>query len=100
MDRIMDLGEIYGNNIVEVGDGTELHVHFANNAGRGRDNVTITRVPLDTARRMYVRMYPPHVVLARTRTSGWAGKVNFSRAVRARLSVAQRPYAGSSKATF
>jgi hypothetical protein len=45
----------FGCDSVDVGDGTRIDVHMANNSGRGRDNVTLTRVRDETPRPTYTR---------------------------------------------
>ena len=53
----------------------DIHLHYANNKGRGGDNVTVTIVEPGTERlsrsgnyKNYIRQY---------RTSGWKGIVNI-----------------------
>lgn len=75
---------IYGCKTINLGDGTEIHVHMANNSGRGTDNVTLTRVPVGTKRPTYTRQYQDEII-SQVKTSGWRGRVNFSRKIREQL---------------
>ena len=61
-----------------------LYFWYANNKGRGSDNVTIVRSksPIRATRSI-----KQEAVLAATKTSAWAGNVNFSRAVKRQLGV-------------
>jgi len=68
-------------------DGTRIDVHMANNAGRGRDNVTLTRVRQDVKRPGYTRQYADDDVISQTRTSGWNGKWAFSVRIRRELGL-------------
>jgi hypothetical protein len=77
----------YGCDSVNVGDGTRIDVHMANNAGRGRNNVSLTRVRSETPRPTYTRQYADADVIARTRTSGWRGKWALTRRVREELGM-------------
>ena len=72
---------------VNLNDGTELHIHMANNRGRGYDNVTLTRVKIGTNRPKFTRGYSDSDIIAQTRTSGWKGKVNFSLRVKSDLNI-------------
>ena len=78
----------YGCKSVDCGDGkTRIDVHMANNAGRGSDNVTLTRVKTTAKRPSYTRQYADDDVVAQTRTSGWDGKWAFSQRVREELGL-------------
>ena len=77
----------YGVNSVDCGDGTRIDVHMANNAGRGRDNVTLTRVAVAVGRPKYTRQYADDEVVGQTRTSGWRGKWSMSRRVSENLGL-------------
>jgi hypothetical protein len=77
----------YGCSSVDVGDGTRIDVHMANNAGRGNDNVTLTRVCNETPRPTYTRQYADADVIAQTRTSGWRGKWSLTQRVREELGL-------------
>jgi len=78
--------KIYGCKTVDLNDGTELHVHMANNAGRGSNNVTLTRMRKNSVRPQYTRSYGADVI-AQTTTSGWRGTVNFSKRVQTELGI-------------
>jgi hypothetical protein len=77
----------YGVGSVDCGDGTRVDVHMANNAGRGQDNVTLTRVRQGLPRPAYTRQYTPADVIAQTRTSGWRGKWSLTARVREDLGL-------------
>ena len=77
----------YGCKSVDCGDGTRIDVHMANNAGRGSDNVTLTRVAVTVARPAYTRQYHDADIIAQTRTSGWNGKWAMSQRVREELGL-------------
>ena len=53
----------------------DIHLHYANNRGRGRDNVTVTIVLPGTVRPDYTRKYTNYI--EQYRTSGWSGIVNI-----------------------
>lgn len=77
----------YGCSSVDLGDGTRIDVHMANNAGRGADNVTLTRVHESVSRPAYTRQYADDDVIGSTRTSGWRGKWALTRRVREELGL-------------
>ena len=77
----------YGCRSVDCGDGTRIDVHMANNAGRGSDNVTLTRVKTTVMRPSYTRQYAAADIVAQTRTSGWNGKWALSQRVREELGL-------------
>lgn len=77
----------YGCSSVDVGDGTRIDVHMANNAGRGNNNVTLTRVRESVSRPAYTRQYTDDDVIGQTRTSGWRGRWALTRRVRAELGL-------------
>ena len=77
----------YGCNSVDCGDGTRIDVHMANNAGRGTNNVTLTRVKTTAKRPAYTRQYAAADVVAQTRCSGWNGKWALSQRVREELGL-------------
>jgi len=54
----------------------DVHLHYANNAGRGKDNVTVTFVPHRAVRPNYTREYHDDDILKQYRVSGWQGWVN------------------------
>ena len=75
----------YGVRSVDCGDGTRIDVHMSNNAGRGGNNVTLTRVASNVERPAYTRHYADADVIAQTRTSGWRGKWALNQRVREEL---------------
>jgi len=77
----------YGCKSVYCGDGTRIDVHMANNAGRGTNNVTLTRVKTTVMRPSCTRQYAAADVVAQTRCSGWAGKWALSQRVREELGL-------------
>lgn len=73
---------------VILDNGEELHLHYANNRGRGNDNCTITRVEQGVERPGQVREYDGlSGVIAQGRTSSWKGHVNFSSRIRRELGL-------------
>lgn len=68
---------------VTLNDGTFLHFWYANNKNRGDNNVTIIH---STEPRASVSAKQSGV-LSMARTSGWSGKVNFSKRVQRELGV-------------
>ena len=77
----------YGCRSVDCGDGTRIDVHMANNAGRGSDNVTLTRVSATVMRPSYTRQYDEGDIIAQTQTSGWCGNWALSQRVREELGL-------------
>jgi len=65
----------------------KLVFYYANNAGRGTDNVTIYKIDIDTPRAGCCKEQEKLPYMAVTKTSGWSGNVNFSKNVRARLKL-------------
>ncbi len=57
--------------------GADIHVHYANNAGRGNNNVTITVVKPGTPRAKYTRAYNDKRIVTQWETTGWRGLVNI-----------------------
>lgn len=53
----------------------DIHVHWANNAGRGDNNVTLTVVPIDYPRPPKTAQYQEYI--SRQRVSGWRGHVSI-----------------------
>ena len=72
-----------GIKSMELGNGEYLYFWYANNGGRGTDNCTIIRT---TDERAHVSARQTGII-ASTRTSAWAGTVNFSKRVRESLGV-------------
>ena len=83
-------GKQFGCGSVDCGDGTRIDVHMANNAGRGSDNVTLTRVAATVEREMYTRDYDAGAIIGRTRTSGWRGSWTLTKAVQAELGLRRK----------
>ena len=79
----------FGCGSIEIGDGTRIDIHMANNAGRGTDNVTLTLVRSAVPRPAYTRQYKQADIIAQTRTSGWCGHWSLSRRVREELGLEQ-----------
>lgn len=67
-----------------LGNGEYLYFWYANNAGRGSDNVTVIR---STSPERASLSKKQSGVVAMTRTSAFMGKVNFSSRVRAELGI-------------
>ena len=69
---------------IDIEDGTYLYFWYANNRGRGDNNVTIIRSksPIRAA-----LSRTQNGIVATTLTSGWRGHVNFSKAVRGYLGL-------------
>lgn len=65
--------EFHGATLIAL-KHADIHLHYANNRGRGRDNVTITIVKPGAQRPSYTREYQDFI--AQFRTSGWKGNVN------------------------
>ncbi len=55
----------------------EIHVHYANNAGRANNNVTLTVVKPGTPRAEYTRAYDEKRIVTQWETTGWRGHVNI-----------------------
>lgn len=53
----------------------DIHLHYANNRGRGSNNVTVSIVPIGTNRKQFSREYP--IEISQYRISGWRGIVNI-----------------------
>lgn len=77
----------HGCGFLDCGDGTRVDVHMANNAGRGRDNVTLTRVAATVTRPAYTRQYKNGDIIAQTQTSAWRGNWSLSTRVRRDLGL-------------
>jgi len=57
----------------------DVHLHYANNKGRGSDNVTITIVDKGEARPYYTSGYKKYI--EQFLVSGWHGSVNVPKSV-------------------
>jgi len=55
----------------------DIHLHYANNTGRGKDNVTVTFVMPGIKRKNRSNQYNASEVLKQYRISGWRGNVNI-----------------------
>lgn len=77
----------YGCGSLDVGNGTRIDVHMANNAGRGNNNVTLTHVCDSVERPARSRQYNDADVIGQTHTSGWRGRWTLSRRVRDALGL-------------
>jgi hypothetical protein len=75
----------YGCGSIDCGDGTRIDVHMANNAGRGTNNVTLTRVAVTVARPAYTRQYHDADIIARTQTGGWCGHWSITKKIEQEL---------------
>lgn len=72
-----------GIKTLDLGNGEKLHFWYANNRGNGDSNVTIAR---STADRAACASKQPDIISI-TKTSAWAGNVNYSKSVRDRLGI-------------
>lgn len=77
----------HGCGSVDCGDGTRIDVHMANNAGRGTNNVTLTRVAATVKRPAYTRQYESDDIIAQTQTSGWRGNWSLTESIRRDLGL-------------
>jgi len=77
----------HGCGSLDCGDGTRVDIHMANNAGRGRNNVTLTRVAATVTRPAYTRQYEGADIIAQTQTGGWCGNWSLSTRVRRDLGL-------------
>ena len=70
--------KFYSKKKIRLANDTDIHLHYANNVGRGSDNVTVTVVERDCPRPMYTSRYKDYedMVKMQFRTSGWRGNVN------------------------
>ena len=68
--------KFFGKKNIRLGD-VDCHLHYANNRGRGQDNVTVTFVTSKTPRPQYTREYNEDDIIKQYRVSGWRGNVNF-----------------------
>lgn len=67
-----------GIKTLNLGNGEKVHFWYANNKGNGDSNVTIARSTADRA----ACSAKQADVIAITKTSAWAGNVNYSKSVR------------------
>jgi len=66
--------KFYSKKIIEL-NNADIHLHYANNRGRGSDNVTLTFVPCGTDRHINSQ-YSDNQYFKQYRVSGWEGNVN------------------------
>lgn len=66
--------KFYSEKIINLVNA-DVHLHYANNKGRGRDNVTLTFVKPGTERKSNANKYN-YDYIKQYRVSGWAGVVN------------------------
>jgi len=66
--------KFYSEKIVNL-KKADVHFHYANNKGRGTDNVTVTVVTIGASRPQYTRQYKNRYIV-QFRVSGWKGTVN------------------------
>jgi len=69
----------YSETKITLADDTDIHLHYANNKGRGSDNVTVTVVHRDCPRPARTAGYRDYEDMIRVQfqTSGWRGAVNI-----------------------
>lgn len=70
---------VNGVKKITLNNDREIHLHYANNKGRGTDNVTITIVESGCPRPARTRDYEHYedMVMKQYRTSGWRGIVHI-----------------------
>jgi hypothetical protein len=67
--------KFYSKKIIEL-KNADIHLHYANNKGRGSDNVTVTFVPSGSDRHANSK-YSDNQYFKQYRVSGWSGNVNI-----------------------
>ena len=70
--------KFYSKKIIQLKQA-DVHLHYANNKGRGRDNVTVTVVSPGAPRPGVTRGYTDY--RRQFRVSGWSGNVNVPTAL-------------------
>ena len=68
--------KFYSEKLIKL-HNADCHLHYANNAGRGTDNVTVTFVKPGTIRPSFTREYEDKDIIRQYRVSGWRGNVNI-----------------------
>lgn len=68
----------YSKKII-FGNSADIHLHYANNAGRGDSNVTLTIVERGQKRECRVKDYKDYI--NRYLVSGWRGVVHIKKSV-------------------
>ncbi len=76
--------------IIKLNNDTEIHLHYANNKGRGDNNCTLTLVESGTIRQQYTRQYETYI--DRTKTSAWNGHPNLSRRVLGKINISKSEF--------
>ncbi|MDX9817184.1 MAG: hypothetical protein RBT06_09650 [Smithellaceae bacterium] len=66
--------KFYSEKIIRL-KNADIHLHYANNKGRGDNNVTVTIVNSGTMRPGTTREYEDYI--RQYRVSGWKGTVNI-----------------------
>jgi len=69
--------KFFAKKEIELKSAT-IHLHYANNRGRGASNVTITIVRPNATRQNRVRGYNKSDIISQYRTCGWRGNVNIT----------------------
>ncbi|HEY0090241.1 MAG TPA: hypothetical protein VGB37_15440 [Candidatus Lokiarchaeia archaeon] len=69
--------KFYGIKIIKC-ITADIHCHYANNRGRGRNNLTLTVVKKGTVRKIFTRDYLPEELISQWRTASWRGNFNIS----------------------
>lgn len=72
--------KFYAKKIIEL-HSADIHLHYANNKGRGSDNVTVTIVKSGSQRPDYTKKYDERFIISQYRTSGWVGNVNIPNSI-------------------
>lgn len=75
---------IFNPKTIKINDNLFLHFWYANNKGRGRDNVTIVKSA--SSCRAATSKKQSDVILTTT-TSAWRGQVNMSKRIMSDLEV-------------
>jgi len=70
--------KFHGEKIINLNDA-DIHLHYANNRGRGHDNVTVTVVGIGQERPAVTKKYDKFI--EQFRVSGWRGNVNIPNGV-------------------
>ncbi|HLA29296.1 MAG: hypothetical protein UU10_C0022G0011 [Parcubacteria group bacterium GW2011_GWF1_40_6] len=69
--------KFYSKKVIEL-KNADIHLHYANNAGRGDNNVTVTVVNPGTPRPALTKFYTDNPnVIESYYVSGWRGNVNI-----------------------
>lgn len=72
---------------VNLENGLFLHFYYANNKGRGADNCSIIKTTNPQRLGNEKSQINDDGTISNTRTSSWAGNVNFSNAVQEKLGL-------------